>query len=116
MGKYKPTKEDIETYRRNTVDEIDYFCSCLKEVQQDEPSVPGRMCGMDYQQMAAATIFHFIIQQEEYADGVWKDTSPFSTEEQKKLLDCMVTAAKLVFGEEEYERWYKSRKSPGRKQ
>jgi hypothetical protein len=65
---------------------------------------------MDFQQMAASTIAHMIIQQEEYAAGKWEKTSPFSTEEHKKLLACMVESAKLVFGEEDYEQWYKSRK------
>ncbi len=110
MASFVADPDDIETYRDNTIEEIEYFCSCLKEVQRDSPSMPGKVCGMDYQQMAAASVFHTIIEQEEYAAGKWEATSPFSTEEHKKLLACMVESAKLVFGEEEYERWYKSRK------
>ena len=110
MGKYKPTQEDIETYRDNTIDEIDMFCTALKEVQRDSPSLPIKLCGMDWQQMSAATIFHFIFEQEEYAAGEFEATSPFSTEEHKKLLACMIESAKLVFGEEEYGKWYESRK------
>ena len=109
MASFVADPNDVETYRDNTVDEINYFCSCLKEVQRDEPSLPGKICGMDWQQMSAASIFDLIFEQEKYAAGKWKATSPFSTEEHKKLLNCMEESAKLVFGEE-YETWYKARK------
>lgn len=110
MASFVADPNDIETYRDNTVEEIETFCSYLKEVQLG-PTMPGKICDMDSQQFAASMVFHIIFSQEEYAAGKWEKTSPFSTAEHKKLLACMVESAKLVFGEEEYARWYESRKS-----
>lgn len=101
--KKKKVKEDVrKIYLENRAEQIANFDSCLREVQRDQPSTGGIICGMDFQQFSALTVFNTILEQEEYT----KNTSPWvDQEEEKVILAGFIRQAKEVFGDE-YDNWY----------
>lgn len=99
-------KSEIEAIRKNYLQNrdctVEDFKSALKEVQRDSPSVGGIIAGMDFQQFRAMSVFHIILEQEEYAESKNPYTIP---EEEKALLADFVREAKEVFGDD-YDKWY----------
>jgi hypothetical protein len=91
---------------QNYINYITDFCWQLKEVQRDEPSVPGKINGTDFQQFSAYCIFETIREWEGYLDI----PSPLGIDEQK-LCDKFKEAAKLVFGDA-YDEWYRNGETP----
>src|SRR5689334_2819451 len=101
--KKKNKKEDVrKIYLENRNETLGLFKSSLKEVQLDSPSVSGKMCGMDFQQFSALTVFNTILEQEEYT----RNTSPWvDQEEERIILSDLIKQAKEVFGDQ-YDNWY----------
>lgn len=107
--KKKVKKQELEdvrqTYLENRAYALEDFAAALEEVQLDEPSVGGKIAGMDYQQFSAWGVFNAIVEQEEYVLN--KHKSPWVlVEEEQVILADMVKRAQEVFGKE-YDAWYK---------
>ena len=101
-------KEELRrNYLENRSKQIDFFNSSLEEVQLNEPSLDGKIAGMDFQQFSALTVFNIIIEQEEYV----KSEVPYVIQEEEKIiLTDMIERAKKVFGDE-YHQWYSNCKN-----
>jgi len=96
--------ETRKVYLENRGEQIEFFKSCLKEVQLNEPSLSGKIAGMDFQQFSALTVFNTIIEQEQYVEN--KHNSPWVfTEEEKEILGNLIKQAKEVF-KDDYDSWY----------
>lgn len=101
--KKKKIKEDVrKIYLENRNETLGLFKSSLEEVQRDSPSVSGKICGMDFQQFSALTVFNTILEQEEYT----RNKSPWvDQEEERIILGDLIKQAKEVFGDQ-YDNWY----------
>lgn len=90
-----------ENYLRNRNNMIEDFRASLKEVQKPEPSVPGIIAGMNFQQFSAWTVFNSIIDQEEYIEYTEEYQPDYVVlAEEKEILKMMVKEAKAVYGKD----------------
>jgi hypothetical protein len=93
-------KQDREIYLSNRNNMLEDFHNSLEEVQKDKPSVGGEICGKNFQQFAASSVFYAIKEQEEYIAYTEKYKPAYVIlKEEKKILKDMIAAAKKVFGE-----------------
>lgn len=113
MLKRKKIKEETkeydvrEVYLQNRANMLEDFHSSLKEVQQEKPSVGGKIAGMDFQQFSLISIFRLIEEQREYAEGRFSSEKWIKCEEEIEILNDMITAAIKVFGKKEFNRLLK---------
>ena len=99
-------QEDIrQIYLENRAAMLEQFNSALKEAQQDAPSMPGKVAGMDFQQFSAKQVFFLIKEQEEYTKPIAAQAEYVDAKEEKKILRDMIKRAKAVFGDQ-YDEWY----------
>jgi hypothetical protein len=98
-----------EIYLEGKERTLEEFQSALKEVQRDEPSVGGKIAGMDFRQFSALQVFNIIVEQEQCVTGRFKDEPYIDQKEEKKILKQMIKDAKKVFGDA-YDEWYQNAK------
>lgn len=102
-SKKSKQKDSIrQIYLENREEEIGLFEDSLAEVQQENPSVPGVILGMDFQDFSLGTVFRIILDQEDY---IHSKSSYIDPEEEKQILEKFVSQAKEVFGEH-YDTYY----------
>lgn len=101
---------DRDIYLNNRNDMLEDFKASLEEVQRSSPSVGGIIAGMNFQDMAAYTVFNSIIEQEEYIEYT-KEYKPDYVVlfEEQDILKNMIAQAKAVYGKE-YNAIYKNAK------
>lgn len=110
MKKKTEQLSDREVYIRNRNDMLEDFKSSLEEVQKSEPSIGGIIAGMDFQDMAAYTVFNSIIEQEEYIKYTKKYKPDYVVlSEEQEILKDMIAQAKSIY-KEEYNASYKMAK------
>lgn len=96
-----PQLSDRENYLRNRNNMLGDFRASLQEVQKPEPSVPGEIAGMNFQQFSDWNVFNSIVQQEEYIEYTEKYKPEYvELAEEKEILTTMIKEAKAVYGEE----------------
>lgn len=108
--KKKPSKKskpqtdaqfERENYLHNRNTRLEDFYACLKEVQQNESSMPGKIGGIDLKQASQLSVFRAIKEQTTYIQTATKYKLPYvKVAEEKVILNDMVKAAKKVFGKE----------------
>lgn len=97
---------DRENYLKNRDIELEFFRSCLEEVQRDKPNIEDVIGGMDYQQFSLARIFCMIKSQEQYT--LYNQKHPVSyidIKEEKAFHKQMIKEAKKIF-KQNYDKLY----------
>lgn len=100
MNKIIQNHPERDNYIDNRDIEIINFEINLEYVQKSKPSVGGKINEMDYQQFAIASIFNFIIEQEDYANEEWAKCDYIDVKEEKQILNKCIKQVKKVFGKE----------------
>lgn len=106
VKKVDSTEELRTNYLQNRSAMLEDFASALKEVLRKQPSVGGKIAGMDYQQFSATSVFRMIGEQEDYIAYTEKHKPKYVVlTEEKKILKDMIKQAKKVF-KDQYNNWY----------
>lgn len=105
--KQKLTKRQLHLQGRNQIKkDFDYY---LKEVQRDEPSIGGKVAGMDFRQFSAIQLFQMIKDQKEYVDYCKKYKYYLEYDDAEKEVEFykyMTSKVKKIFGKD-YKYWMK---------